>query len=543
MVALPVRSLAILALSLAVRTWASPTGSSASAPIVDLGYASYQGSLDPTTNVTTFKGIRYAAPPLGDLRFAAPQPPTTESGVQPATENPAMCYQGPYGNNNTAPVSVYGFNKRATPVQATSEDCLFLNVFLPGEMPAEPVSGGGLPVVFWIHGGGYDSGSAAAYNGTDLIMEAHGGVIVVATQYRLGAFGFLAGNEVKAGGATNIGILDQRYALEWVQKNIATFGGDASKVTIWGQSAGAGSVLQHLVANGGNTQPPLFAAAITSSTFLPSQYNYNDRVPQLIYDELVAQTGCSSSSDTLACLRTVNATAIETANEYIASSAFFGSYVWVPVVDGTLITERPSLTMASGQVNGDYFLAFGNTFEGTDFVNQNETLTVTDYVAQLFPDLPLEQVEEAAYLYQDLGTPLQQADYIMGESIFVCPTYFILEPFAGRSWKGIFAIPPGLHGDDVAYYFDDVPPPYNNTQFLTAFDETFMSFAMYHNPNIKFDPTNITPYWNEYYIGQSEMLFNTTEAFVPEVVPVTTDQGLLDRCAYVVLAFTSGGRC
>ncbi|KAH7906752.1 Alpha/Beta hydrolase protein [Hygrophoropsis aurantiaca] len=523
---------ALLGLSISHFTSATPASSSASAPVVDLGYAQYQGSLDSATNVTTFTGIRYAAPPLGELRFAAPQPPTAQTGVQDATGIPAMCYQGPYGNNETAPVSVYGFNKRATAVQATSEDCLFLNVFIPGEMPAEAVTGGGLPVVFWIHGGGYDSGSAAAYNGTDLIMEAEGGVIVVVTQYRLGAFGFLAGNEVKAGGATNVGILDQRYALEWVQKNIATFGGDASKVTIWGQSAGAGSVLQHLVANGGNTQPPLFNAAITSSTFLPSQYNYNDRIPQLIYDEVVAQTGCSSSADTLACLRTVNATAIETVNEYIAASAFYGSYVWVPVVDGTLITERPSVTMASGQVNGEYYLAVGNTFEGPDFVNQNETLTVTDYVSQLFPDLPLEQVEEAAYIYSGLGTPVDQANYIMGESIFVCPTYFMLAPFAGRSWKGIFAIPPGLHGDDVAYYFDDVAPPYNNTQFRTAFDDIFMAFAMHNNPNAKYDPTDITPYWNEYYIGQSEMLFNETVAGVPEVVPVTTDQGLLDRCAF-----------
>ena len=116
-----------------------------------------------------------------------------------------MCYQAGYGSSETAPVSTYGFNKRATTTPGTSEDCLYLkcvslpgsslwsliatSVYVPGGIPAESTAAGGLPVVFWIHGGGYDSGYAALYNGTDLIQESHYGVIVVVTQYRLGLLG------------------------------------------------------------------------------------------------------------------------------------------------------------------------------------------------------------------------------------------------------------------------------------------------------------------------------------------------------------------
>ncbi|KAH0833389.1 Alpha/Beta hydrolase protein [Lanmaoa asiatica] len=539
------------------------------APIVNLGYAQYQGYFDAQTNLTNFLSIRYAAPPLGEhhidiaaiepnvvvmliykisrsgnLRFQAPQPPLPESGVQPAMQNPNMCYQATFGTNTMAPVSPYGYNKRQSATPASSEDCLFLNVFVPGTMPAEPVTTGGLPVLVWIHGGGYEGGYAAKYNGANLVADSLNTVVVVVIQYRLGAFGktshsetstissvclilalgFLSGNEVEAQGVLNAGLLDQTFALQWVQDYIGLFGGDKAHVTIWGESAGAGSVLQHIVANGGNTQPPLFNAAITSSTFLPSQYNYNDRVPQLMYDEVVAMTGCASSADTFTCLQSVEADILQNANYYLVDSAFFGTFVFVPVVDGTFILERPTVTLAKGQVNGvrahlhyifqmltflkQVLLSVCNQNEGNVFVNVNETLTITDYISQLFPDMTSLQVQEAASVYEDYGTPLEQAITVMGDSIFVCPTYYLLQAFAGRSWKGLFAVPPAYHGYDIVYYFNmyapsssppnafsicdpcyhvspGYPPSYNNTQFITAFTQSFMSLAKYYDVNTK----------------------------------------------------------
>ncbi|KAK6996810.1 carboxylic ester hydrolase [Favolaschia claudopus] len=506
----------------------------AAGPIIDLGYAQYQGSVNTTTNVATFLGVRYATPPLGNLRFRAPQPPQNITGVQQATAFPNGCWQAPPGLSSTNPL-----RSRALDI-GMSEDCLFLNVYYPSDTAGVPIAS--LPVIAWIHGGGYISGSASIFRGTDIIAQSNRGVVVVAIQYRLGLFGFLPGAEVKNNGALNAGLLDQDFALRWVNKHIAKFGGDPSKVTIWGESAGAGSVLQHIVANDGNTQPQLFRAAITSSTFLPSQYNYNDRIPELLYSEVVSQTGCSSAADSLTCLREIDPVIMVLVNVAINVAAFYGTWTMVPVVDGEFITQRPTLALAHGKVNGEGLLSVTNSFEGTSFVDQSTAATAnaTQYALELFPNFEDAQAANVGALYANVGSPLSQNDAIMGESIFICPTYYLLDAFAGRSYKGEFAIPPALHGQDQAYYFPSllVDQPnvvgtlYNNTAFIDAFAQSFTSFAISLDPNIKVDPTTITPAWNKWEAGHTEMLFNKTEQDVPVVKPVMTDETLLNRCRF-----------
>ncbi|EIW83561.1 alpha beta-hydrolase [Coniophora puteana RWD-64-598 SS2] len=514
---------------------AGPTPFDASSPVVDLGYAQYQGIYNTTSNTTNFLSVRYGAPPVGDLRFAAPQPPSYEPGIQMSTSYPSMCYQANQGYNTTSPVPPYGLSgpsKRDTSTMPDqSEDCLFLSVYTPGQL-TDTTESNGLPVIVWIHGGGYVFGSSWNYDGADIVQHADYGAVVVVLQYRLAMFGFLAGNEVKAGGALNAGILDQNLVLQWIQEHISKFNGDPSQVTIWGESAGAGSVMQHIVANGGNTQPPLFKNGMTSSTFMPSQYIYNDRIPQLYYNRTVEEAGCSSASDTLACIRAVNSSTMGDINAYLTSTAFYQTYVFVPVVDGEFILERWTETLAKGQVNGDFVLAMGNAHEGNIFVNPNETLDIVDFVANVFPNLDSAGVQEAAYLYRDFGDSLDQAIQVMGETILVCPTYFLLDAFQGRSWKGLFAVPPALHGYDTGYYFNTTPPAYDNDVFITSFSDAFMSLAMYDDVNAKYDPTDITPYWNSYNVGQSEMVFNETEAGAPSVTKTTTDPTLLERCAF-----------
>ncbi|KAG1838526.1 Alpha/Beta hydrolase protein [Suillus subalutaceus] len=524
---------------LALGALSSPAAT-VSAPIVNLGYAQYQGSVDTATNITSFLGIRYAAPArIGDLRWAAPQPPSAVSGVQQATTQPDECNQAPGGNSLTNPFESTSVRKRAI---SQSEDCLFLNVYTPGsEVVATP--GGGLPVAVFIHGGGYIQGAASDFNGADLIVDSNHGVISVLIQYRLGLFGFLPGEAVKEGGALNAGLLDQNYALQWVQTHISSFGGDPTKVTIWGESAGAGSVLQHIVAHGGNTQPPLFKNAMTSSTFLPSQYNYNDRIPEMLYSEVVNGTNCTSSSDTLSCLRAADVNTLETLNYNINANGFFGSYVFVPVVDGTFILERPTVTIREGRLNGNYLLSMTNSHEGNNFVDQSMTLDVADYVKALFPNFGPAQVAGAVTMYQNYGSNVNQADLVMGESIFVCPTYYLLTEFGERAWKGEFAIPPGLHGDDVQYYFISYGggPPYNNSQFITAFSNSFMAMVMFETPDDRYTPGDITPSWASWRDDLTEMKFNETFAGAPDVHTLKTDSALLERCAYWlnVSAYTS----
>ncbi|KAF7375452.1 Carboxylic ester hydrolase [Mycena sanguinolenta] len=479
-----------------------------SSPIVDLGYAQYQGAVNPANNIAHFLGIRYAAAPLGDLRFRAPQPPVNMTGVQQATTEPNECFQAGDGASPTNP-----FETRATQVIAT-EDCLFLNVYYPSNAAGAPPSE--LPTLVWIHGGGYVAGAASTFNGEDIINQS-----------------FLPGTAVKENGALNAGLLDQDFALRWVNQHITKFGGDPSKVTIWGESAGAGSVLQHVVANGGRTEPQLFRGAITSSTFLPSQYQFNDRIPELLFSEVVAQTNCTSATDALTCLRGVDPTTLQTVNTNINAAGFFGTFVMVPVIDGVFITQRPTLSLLEGKVNGQALLSVTNTFEGTIFVNQNVVVTAAQYSLDLFPDFGTAQADTVGALYANDGNELFQVNAIQGESIFICPTYYLLNAFPGRSFKGEFAIPPGLHGNDVAYYFPGgVAPPFNNTQFINAFAQSFTSFIINQNPNVKVDPTTITPLWNTFDILHTEMLFNKTVDNEPVVHAITTSNALLQRCAF-----------
>ncbi|KAG1834979.1 Alpha/Beta hydrolase protein [Suillus subalutaceus] len=489
-------------------------------PIVNLGYAQYQGSVDMVTNITSFLGIRYAAPPVGDLRWAAPQPPLAVSGVQQATTQPNRCNKAPTGNSLTNPFESTSMRKRAI---SQSEDCLFLNVYTPGsKVVATP--GGGLPVVVFIHGGGYITGAASVFNGADLIVDSNHGVITVLIQYRLGLFGFLPGKAVKEGGALNAG-LQLCITMGAGLPSVAT----PAKVTIWGESAGAGSVLQHIVAHGGNTQPPLFETAMTSSTFLPSQYNYNDRIPEMLYSEVVNGTNCTSSSDTLSCLRAADVNTLQTLNYNINVNGFFGTFVFVPVVDGTFILERPTVTIRKGRLNGKYLLSMTNSHEGNAFVDQSMTLDVADYVKTLFPNFGSAQVAGAVTMYENYGSNLNQANLQYSFAPLIISFWHLGE----RAWKGEFAIPPGLHGSDVAYYFTSYGggPPYNNSQFITAFSNSFMAMAMFETPDDRYTPGDITPSWTSWQYDLTEMKFNETFAGVPDIYTFKTDSALLERCA------------
>jgi len=192
---------------------------------IPCGYAGY----------TVFKGIPYASPPVGELRWKAPINPTPWSGAKVCDKFPAISVQA--GNPSGS-----FYQKEYYPTQPQmSEDCLYLNVWTP----AESVEAN-LPVMVWIHGGGYMLGY-----GHEISIDGEAfckrGVILVTINYRLGAMGFFAHPELSKGNdkdvSGNYGILDQIHALKWVNQNIGAFGGDSKKVTVFGQSAGGGSVL------------------------------------------------------------------------------------------------------------------------------------------------------------------------------------------------------------------------------------------------------------------------------------------------------------
>jgi para-nitrobenzyl esterase len=220
--------------------------------------------------VLAFKGIPYAAPPVGDLRWHAPRPPAPWSGVRDATQFAASCEQ-PQRN----PTAVIPWTAEYLADAPFSEDCLYLNVWTPSPHPSAH-----LPVVVWIHGGGFVEGSGAVpvYNGAHLAQR---GVVVVTINYRLGLFGFLALPQLDAerDGSGEFGMMDQVAALRWVKANIAGFGGDPSRIAIEGQSAGAISV-HHLLA--APSASGLFSRAIAES----NSWSNTQLVPQAAADTL-----------------------------------------------------------------------------------------------------------------------------------------------------------------------------------------------------------------------------------------------------------------
>ncbi|XP_063054690.1 fatty acyl-CoA hydrolase precursor, medium chain-like [Engraulis encrasicolus] len=186
------------------------------------------------TVVHSYLGVPFAKPPVGALRLAAPQPAEAWEGVRDATKQPLMCIQ-----LREASVNLSKSLDMHMEIPEVSEDCLYLNIYTP----AKPAQEAKLPVMVWIHGGGLAMGSASFYDGS--VLAAYQNVVVVAIQYRLGMLGFFSTGDENAPG--NWGLLDQVAALQWVQENIQSFGGDPSSVTIFGESAGGVSVsLQYL---------------------------------------------------------------------------------------------------------------------------------------------------------------------------------------------------------------------------------------------------------------------------------------------------------
>lgn len=304
-------------------------------------------------DVHIFKGIPFAAPPIGELRWKAPQAILPWEDVKACKTYSAICPQAPYGKN-----SLY-----ASAPMPQSEDCLYLNVWTDSfDEQAKK------PVMFWIHGGALTRGSGATphYDGTELVKK---GVVVVTINYRLGAFGYMAHPELSAeskqGVSGNYGILDQIAALEWVQENISSFGGDPRNVTIFGESAGAWSV-STLVAT--PLAKGLFHKAIGESgaSFNPTPHLKSKNGNLLSAEEMGMNFMKTCGANNLKELRDVSAEKIV--------ELFFNPPPGPRLqargnVDGWVLPDDIPDIFAQGKQNAVPTLLGTNADEGTAFVN------------------------------------------------------------------------------------------------------------------------------------------------------------------------------
>ena len=329
-------------------------------------------------------GVPYAAPPVGSLRFKAPTPPATWEGERDASRFASVCLQAK---------SEYSHG------QEGSEDCLYLNVYVPTR--PDNTDAAHLPVMVWLHGGGFVNGSGNAFDGERLAKTAN--AIVVTVNYRLGPFGWLAlptlASEAGDHSTGNYGLLDSVAALRWVKRNISAFGGDPARVTLFGQSAGGEQTLALVASPYG---AGLFQRAISMSA--PAS------LPMPTVDTaaakrgaFLAELGCTDPANQPACLRALPADRVLAAAHISWDLIKMLGLQWTPTVDGAVLPDQWLNRFREGKINRVAVMIGHTRHESNLFVaihenNQGAPIDTT-------------QVEERSKAYYSVMAPLVLRQY------------------------------------------------------------------------------------------------------------------------------------
>ncbi|KAK5129982.1 hypothetical protein LTR08_002575 [Meristemomyces frigidus] len=487
---------------------------------VDLGYSKYQGlDLEPA-GVKQWLGIRFAAPPTGDLRWRAPQePPLNNSEVLPATQFGATCIG--YWIETLSDI--------------VNEDCLYLDVFAPANVTTES----NLP------------GNKVQIN------------------YRVGVYGFLASETIRGNGDLNVGLLDQRFALHWVQNYIHLFGGNREHVVIHGDSAGAGSVAYHMTAYGGRNDN-LFVGGMAESEFWPTHRT----VPEMEFqfDEFAANVSCSATEapngDVLACLRSKDTVTLQSADHQGTFPDASGVAEWwfLPVVDGTFSTDYLYNLFEQGKVVPVPLLVGDDTDEGTGFApNATNSTEFMTFIKSNFPKLSeadLQLINET-YPEDGFGTFPNHAAYFAatetayGENTFICPGIEMSNSLStfnspAEVWNYRYNVQdqqniaaglgvphvsekPAIWGVNNTGPCDGCSYETYNAAIVPVMMSYWLSFVVSLNPNTHKDPS--APYWAPWVAG-SEGYGNGTDEVQRIVIETnatrmeTVPSAQLKRCEF-----------
>jgi len=446
-----------------------------------------------------FRGVPFAAPPVGDRRWKPPGPVVAWSGTRQATVSGAPCLQRSYGWN-------------ARDAADSREDCLFLDVRTPSL-----TTGARLPVVVWIHGGANRAGSARGTVESSLVEQ---GVVLVSIQYRLGAFGFLSHPELTAegrGASGNYALMDQIAALRWVRDNIAAFGGDPGNVTIVGHSAGGQDVGLLMVAPDARG---LFHKAVEQSGTAgfglpPRTLKQNEKLGE----DLARAAGARD----LAGLRVVPGPALLDAADGLKPPIADDGFVWLQaVVDGAVIREAPAKTLVAGR-QAKVPLLIGNSANELSLYGgaaNARAWIAAEYGRGAHDALALYGIKD--------GEPVsdQVTDQVATDTGFRCPAIWVAarQVQAGaRVWRyELNVAAPGSgavrHGSELPFVFD-TPPVGSDQAAWPRLQAYWANFARTGDPN----GAGLTP-WPA--AGEASLAL----AFTPSgPVPTRDDHGALCR--------------
>ncbi|XP_052610027.1 acetylcholinesterase isoform X2 [Peromyscus californicus insignis] len=485
----------------------------------------------PGGPVSAFLGIPFAEPPVGSRRFMPPEPKRPWSEVLDATAFQNVCYQ--YVD------TLYpGFEgiEMWNPNRAMSEDCLYLNVWAPYPRPTSPT-----PVLIWIYGGGFYSGATSldVYDGRFLAQVE--GTVLVSMNYRVGTFGFLAlpGSREAPG---NVGLLDQRLALQWVQENIAAFGGNPMSVTLFGESAGAASVGMHILSLPSRS---LFHRAVLQSGTPNGPWatvgaGEARRRATLLAHLVGCPPGGAGVNDTelIACLRTRPAQDLVDHEWHVLPQESVFRFPFVPVVDGDFLSDTPEALISAGDFQdlqvlvgvvkdeGSYFLVYGVpgfSKDNESLINRAQFLAGVRIGVPQASDLAAEAVvlHYTDWLHPEDPVHLRDAvSAVVGDHNVVCPVAQLAGRLAAQgarvyayvfehrastmTWPLWMGVP---HGYEIEFIFGlPLDPSLNYTMEERIFAQRLMkywtNFARTGDPN---DPRDSkSPQWPPYTTGAQQ---------------------------------------
>lgn len=458
----------------------------------------------------TFKGIPYAAPPVGELRWLPPRPPKPWSGVRPAKTYGAIAPQESF--------PLPGLPDESEP---QSEDCLFLNIFSPG------LDGAPRPVMVWIHGGAFSMGSGSTQMYTTGTIASQGNIVLVTINYRLGALGFLNLDEVTKGkipSTGNEGLQDQIAALRWVKKNIAAFGGDPENITVFGESAGAMSIgcLLNIPETCG-----LFERAILESPVGEMARPLDASVR--ISEEFLKIT--SLSADDVSGLRSLPVTTLLRAQQETAIKMEQGAAPMIPVADGLVMSEMPLQLFEAGLAFKVPILIGSNLEEDKFFSMMNPKIYKVDeeglrqHVSKYVIAADIEKLigayRTAKAKRGEPTTPFEILSAINTDFMFRKTARRIAEAQCKHAaggynylfrWKSPAAggILGASHVIEIGFVFGNYHPTLNGSgpeadKLSKEMQDAWVSFARTGNPSCK-----SLGEWPKYSSGRSTMVFDRT---------------------------------